>query len=845
MSRIPLVAVRRARRLLPYSIIMNVFPPAAYQFVPQIKCYSSIGSSHHDNIAPSDTETARMRAFELIKSSRDSFMDAEQVLLWWAHQRTSESVARSMQILQQMARHELSIEVQDAHLDRKMVNAIVINWQAVYKDGQTTLSPRGMLQKLDDIATDCPTFSLSGKAISMLIDVAVQSDEALLAEQLLRRLLYEQSFAPSTHTLNTVLQGYSNVNQPLKIQQLIQDFQNLELPLDINSYNIFLSCLANNQQPDLAEQYLQDLCRGVYHVTPNQWTFHAVLHALANSGQPERAEAILARLYDPYDWGALNVRPDTTTVNIVLACWARSGSPQAGQRALDWLQELQAWSAAGMMNVEPDVITYGTVIHALCVSGQVEQAETLVQNMYQQYMKQPGDASNSHTLVPNVKLLTPIMEGWSKSDAVDRLLRAEQFFEFLKDWARYFLEAPLDRAVYNVMMDVYGRCATTDDELGRAEKLLQNMKQSTDHQPNFATYSIFIQLLLRQRRVGRAEELMEEVRVRFKEGDVACRPDERSMNQLIRCFCRAEAPEAAAKLLTRMCERLCDPQVTNAIKPDIASFGSVVASFARSNSDAAAEHAESIYSWLKELHQRRILAEGPDYRLQRSRLACWSKSRSTNSHVRASSILSLMAKHHPETDVGDYNKVLTALVRQWKLKRADELLSSMITDGPVDPDVTSFNLVLLAWSRVNALSAVERVQELIELMKTLSCDKGWLVEPDSISYNNLLQCFARNTKIPDAAEKAEVVLQSMISANKASYISYVSVMNCWMANGNLHRAGKVLDLLYEECKKGRFTPDRKHFQSVADAYQAADDTNKADAIMEMWQSLKQVRRRYH
>jgi pentatricopeptide repeat protein len=804
-------------------------------------------------------ELDRMRAFTLDSSSREVLIKAEEVLLWWAYQRTPESVIRSLQLIEQMAASAKPCDEDVLH--RNTVNSIVLNWQIVYKqDRSKTFSPQEILQRLDSLGHSHPSLALSGKALSVLIHGAVQAGHPTLAEHLLKRILDDGIFPPSTHTLNTVLQGYSNANQPSKMESLLQQFRDAGLPLDINSYNLLLSCLANNHQPDHAERYLEELCRGSYHVTPTLWTFHAVLHSWAKQGNPERAESILARIYDPYAWGALGVRPDSTTLNLILASWAKSGHVNAGDRALQMLEERKAWAEAGMVDVAPDIVTYGTVVHALCTSGQVEQADALIRNIYQQTMNQgehhqqgqrrqttqqvhvtsetSGTSSNIMSL-PNVKLLTPMLEGYSKSSIPDRLQKAEDFFVFLEDWTRYVLHKPVDRTVYNAMMDVYGKCARNKQDIERAVGLLQTMKDSLGAQPNFASYSMLSQLLMRHGQLERAEKLLDEAHARFAQGDELCRPDARSMNQLIRCFCRADAPVSAAKFLVQMCVALQEDK--NQPRPDVATFGSVIAAYSRSGLENAVHEAEALYAWLVRLHQQGLLKHGPDSLLFRARLLCWSKARDDDASLRAYQILQEMIKRY-NPDVIDFNVVLNAFARQCRPRRAEQLLMDMIAHGRVRPNLTSFNTVLLAWSRVDAIESVEMTERLLRRMQNLAREREWGVEPNSVSYNNLLHCLGRNSKLPDAGERAEATLATMIQARKVSYLSFVTVISIWLKADNLERADGVLRQLYEVSRQGQFKAQYKHFLEVSMAWEASGNVERADQVMKMWRSLSLKRR---
>jgi pentatricopeptide repeat protein len=924
--------------------------------------------------------------------------DLEDDLWWWTQERTIPSVEESLQTLQQLIsnmdtrnNNNKTSSSSSSFLDHSLIHAIIINWQMVSQQQQQqsnnnknmntnnnkTYTAQQMIQRLDRILQNSST-TIPGKSLSILIHMAAQQGQLEVAEDLMERILtmmtmmqqqqqhgnqnnnhdhddhtdhyhqptitasFSSSFTPSTHTLNTLLEQYTRTPHTHKMHALMTRWSDLQLPLDTTSYNLLLANLAHNQQAQRAEDYLIDICRGHYApaVAPNLWTFHTVLTAWAHQGRPDRVQALIGRLYDPYDYGALtNIVPNTTTWNLLLLSHVKSSSSSttttkmdhnnnhnnnntdAGRNALTCLREWQVWVQAGLTSTTaiPDVVSYGTVVDALCNHGHVQEAQELVEELYQQYMNvNHGQRNSDHetttttttAVLPNVKLLTPILKGWSKTTLPDRLERAEQFFRFVQDWAQLVLEAPLDATIYNVMMSVYGTCAQTDAEVSRALDLLQEMKHyESSVKPNFATYSILVQLLLRHGEVETALELLNELQEQCQDdmasGEAAvCRPDARSMNQLIRCLARVNAPQPAAHLLISWCQALVQDQQTtkgeddgagpalsfstsswlsSLSPPDVATFGSVVAAYSRSNSndtprragstarnsnniinnssnhwDETAEHVEVLVTWLHRLVDHNIMAQGPDYLLQRARLLCWSKARGKQAALQAHTVLRDMislkqsakraanqtkdSRAPSGPDVMDYNLVLAAYCRHWQPRRADDLLQDMMASSRPGAQLfnrQSFHSVLLAWSRVNSVQAIQRLDELLQQVEDLS-KKCSDMQPDVIAYNNVLQGWLRNCQSwPQAGDRSMELLQRMVASNQVSYLSFVTVIQLLLQLKKVDEAETVLQQLHRMCNDGRFArPQEQHYVAVAKAWEGVGRQDRASHVMGWWKALQ-------
>jgi hypothetical protein len=113
--------------------------------------------------------------------------------------------------------------------------------------------------------------------------------------------------------------------------------------------------------------------QGYEGVRPNVISYNAVINAWAKSrenGAAQRAEAILNHMSKLHDVGQEGCCPNEICFNAVIDAWAKSGDKNAYEHAKRVFRQMQAMGEA----VEPDVLTYTSLINALAVSSVPDKA---------------------------------------------------------------------------------------------------------------------------------------------------------------------------------------------------------------------------------------------------------------------------------------------------------------------------------------------------------------------------------------------------------------------------------------------------------------------------------------
>jgi len=797
----------------------------------------------------------------------ETWWDAQDLIQYWAVQRTPESVDISFRLLDRCVQ-EQSGDTIDAtlFLDRDLVNLLLYNYHHVYKHKTLNIQhPNEVFQKLETWCSQCPSLSISGKGMSLLMDAATKTGDyakaALFCEMLLIRMV-QDNFRPSSTNLNCAINAWAKSGVPNvtnKAEGLLKRMFNAGVELDIVSYNSLMSVYSQQGQAEYAEALLQELVSAWLQdkqtVKPDLITFNSAVNAWSRSNDmnaAERAQDLLRRLLDPSDFGRLGLAPDVYTLNSVLLCWARSQHEDSAERAYAVFQEMKELSDSGELNACPDSFSYGVVLNAFAKSGNPGKAEALLSVMYSKYM-----GGDSH-LKPTVQTLTLILESWTRSEVPSRMERAEAVLLRMQELHEEgVLESGPDTTTYNVMLNGYA-ASNQPDAVDRAKALLERMKTGVDTpQPDFKTYAIMIrQHLQRTNGAERASALLKEAYDGYLQGNVSLKPNIHSVNAVIKGLGSQGKTAQAEALLKVVCDDFEHGRST--VKPDVISFGSMVAALSNSDEADAASRADVIVSHMITLHEAGLLDEGPDYLIYRALIQCWAKSRLPGSGKKAVSLLRKLRRRarngesDMEPDTISYNQVLLSLARARRPGEAEMLLRQMFDDYQkshrrAKPNTNSFNNVLSAWSRFkSAPYAVERAQSLLEHMQLLYESNALDVKPDRTSFNLLILCLARSPQSA-SAEQAEAILRFMqAEATKGDEKlqpdarTYGNVIKAWINRAeDASKAEEILMEMCDEYKAGRNAcrPEKNHFELVFEAFSKRGDRASMERVQDVYRSL--------
>ena len=443
-------------------------------------------------------------------------------------------------------------------------------------------------------------------------------------------------------------------------------------------------------------------------VRPNAISFNTVILALANSGQPDKAEELLSHMEDIClaiventdsnsnlangcaigDDAPISCMPNTITYNSCILAWAKAGDPHRAENLLKRMMELSL--ERNDDDLKADCISVNTVLHAWAVSrqrGAAEHAESLLRHMETLYL------SGNEDVQPDKISYTSVIAAWASSKH--------------------------------------------SDAANRALKLLQEMEELYEAgeecvRPNSYTYTAVINALARSRLSGSAQkalEILSNMHELHKSGRRDCKPDVVCYTSVIDAYSRSgdkDAAENAVALLSDMIERV--EAGDEDLKPNERTYCAVITALGRTGTYGAAESAEKLLEDMERMH-----AFG-------------------NREVK------------PTTAV--FNAVIDAYARssyKRKAENAHHLLLRMLeesSEGAADvrPDVISYNSVLKTCANAYGSASIRKRAFLIALDTFKRLFKSNRIRRTSVTYSVFFKAIR---KLVENGEERDAITRKM------------------------------------------------------------------------------------
>ena len=374
-----------------------------------------------------------------------------------------------------------------------------------------------LMRAITTTASRCPKYisKNDSKGNNKKLVNAAQKVEALL-EQLVDT--YQKSgdldLKPNTATFNIVIDAWSKCSQKgsaQKAEQILNRLESgsdgLQVFPDTISYTSVISAWASSGERSSGYKAERILNRMVSfneknlnaNADPNMVTYSAAINAWAKSkarGSGTKAQALLHRLEGH------GYKPNLTTFNSLISAWAWSGQKDSiGQ--IEALLERYVYNSSNecfklnhYSSIEPDAITWNTVLHAYSRSraeSSIEKANTIVHSMENQYKK--GNTKSK----PNVITYTTLMRVYGNTSSSEKIFQVEQIFSRLLN-----LYEAGDKSMkpsiqsYSVLLkacaNTQGTSIKKEKALSIALKTFQKLDESEYIRPNHFIYSIMIDL---------------------------------------------------------------------------------------------------------------------------------------------------------------------------------------------------------------------------------------------------------------------------------------------------------------------------------------------------------------
>ena len=602
---------------------------------------------------------------------------------------------------------------------------------------------------------------------------------------------------------------------------------------DLISFNTIISAWSKTKDhfaADRAEEVFNILqcSKDKFGILPDTKTYNSLINVWSTSRNSQKAlkrvEEILSIMKTSYKSGNTNAGPTRVTYNSILDVIAKSRRKDAGKRAEDILLEMEHLSSTNEFgqNLSPDKYSYSSVINAYAKCGGVGaaiRAEDLLLKMQELY-----EEGNDH-LKPNTACFNAVINAWAYSNLQNSADKAE---EILKQMIQIYEEGSKDiipdRISFNQTMLAYSRSRRADSVekisyvLGLMQKSFE--KGNKDARPDYFPYNLLISALAKSRDYNaaqKAERILNQIEEQYESGEASFKPDKILYNSVLGLWARSSDRKAAfnaEKLVQRM-ERLSQSEVRSDLAPDVYTFTILIDSWAKSREDIAASKTAEILEKIEASQETKTHKVVPNTALYNAAINVFASMNTIdkkNAKVaydilkRMKSMTARFPSVYP--DIVSYNSVIKACARTGEAEMAQELLEFLESpsNGGVNPDSYTYNCVMNAWGKkTGSMEAAQNAQLLLRRM-TERLKTG----PDTISFNTVLNAWS-NVRTSYAADRAEELLALMEKASqmngnvKVNKKSYTSVLKCLAHSGSNdvpHKVVSILERMMDQLKSG-------------------------------------------
>ena len=509
-----------------------------------------------------------------------------------------------------------------------------------------------------------------------VINAHVKSWNFEAAEAVLREM-YDNFLNSGDMEIRPTIQSYSSVISGIArsrqkdsgeraeriLEQLKEMAQSgdLDKPPDVILYNSVLDCWAKSSStPEMAARAVMFLEKmkndGIFDVI----SYNTTLNCLARAGKVHDAELMLE------DMEAVGVYPNSITYNTLLSAYLSQSSSTESKKHENKDQTSQSRKSAEKLfekmrndsRIEPDVVTYNTMLHFHSRIGDIEKAESLLKEMFLEDTRVSPDSTSLNTII----------NAWANSGRIDAPQRAEAMLEqMLKpniEGGGIAVKINPTSITFNSVMSAWTK-SRKPEAAERCQNIFDLMTNDLGHivQPDFVTFNVMIHawsLSHGEDAPDRAEAMLSDMQRRFKAGNSRMRPNSRTYGSLIHVWSKSRRPEAGQKAeeylkqiihmsdgdqhrskSTRRFGRQDD-------QPRVFEFAATIRAWHNSGDPIAPYKADEILYLLLEQVKKGNKQANPDSKLFLSFLLTLASSTVPNKDIYANKVIQMMIKYKVE-----------------------------------------------------------------------------------------------------------------------------------------------------------------------------------------------------
>jgi len=536
------------------------------------------------------------------------------------------------------------------------------------------VSARDILGRIEKYRSTIPEFNVPIQVYNFILYIAIKTKERdahKLADECIQSLMVGGSGTPRPNsvTFNAALQA-------LSISDLSDAAQRAEALLQT--------------MKSLMEDGWEDM-------QPSRRTYHALISTLAKSTvpwAPERAEQLL------------NECPDLTVliVNTAMGAWKNSFGLQGPDRCNQLFRHLQKlYAESDNKDIKPNTISYGMVIAAFAKFGRAIEAESILQELLDEFKR-----TKDPDLAPNAFVYNAVIDAWSKSNKNDAVQKSEALIDDMYKIAKETKNNDLlpNRIHYTSFLNTLAK-SNDPDLSSRVEHILRRLheldkKGIPGTKPDFKLYSCIIDCLAKSNSkegAARAEDILNIMIARYKAGEVSVKPSSTTFNIVIKGHGKSGDVDAGPKA-----EAVFLKMKSFGAQPTKKTFGSLTHAALNSDDPKAAEKAEWYFKERTRLYEAGNESCKPEARAFDLVITACSRYKNQHGVARARFYLDEMERLAKAGNteclptVDTYNSFLGVISKSFfrdKASMAYDALLEMEQRG-LRPICFSFELVLMA-----------------------------------------------------------------------------------------------------------------------------------------------------
>ena len=603
---------------------------------------------------------------------------------------------------------------------------------------------------------------------------------------------------PDIYSYSIVIHAFALNGNTERAQQVF-DLAAKKDSLNINVYNALLSAYANAKNVNKCIKILDGLLEKTQGVcgslVPNVVTYSTVINVMCKEGMIDEAKKLLDTMI------ANDVQPNVITYNSILAAWSRKAKRYSDKdAAMEAERLLNNMERRSLEYSPPDVVSFCTVIHALCNANEPQRAEAVLFRMEE---KERLHVKSSHTY-------NALLTCWAKSNVNGAPIRVERLLlRMLQRYRDGITSVKPDKYSYQALIDSYAKC----ENVGSAEKaeaiLLQMDDKSSTVKPNVYHYNSVLSAWARRcdaYGAQKAESILLQMEGRTGKFS-STMPNAMSYSCVIDAWGKSKqigSAKRALNILDRMNKRTKDG--FKSCTPTIVTYNLVLNALINDPTEGI-DSAEKCINYVERKFRRSNVEWTEDdiaYTFS-TMVNIYTKIGGYEAIEKAEGILKRMKNLGIRQTPAVFNSVINVYAQSGvrdAAQKAEILFSDMIEDGIV-PDICTYNSILKCWSRSDDDEKVVRSFKIFDKTRLTHAHAGG--HDLLITYNTFLSCCASseigryNTFDIALSAYRDAQNSSIVHADHITYATFLKV--CAKFLHDRKRKETIVKKVFKSCCK--------------------------------------------